>query len=320
MPPRRSARLAAAAAEPEPGSESDSVYYTDGGSDDGGEDEEEGEEGESDDDDDDDDADDDDDDDASDDDSSSSSSDSEASREEQTDWMRKVAADALMLYNPLESSSDDAARTPQVWRAIATKHARGVEPRSRPGAPAMRVRGVRTPQEVTYHYSRSAPASALAADHDLVAETRRRSGAAAASPIAAARKRRVVQRDDDYYNHDDADDADAAVAAADADAADADDAPSPSKPSVSDLLRRRESGLAARHASGRSRERVALASRFLPVHHDRLVDQARLRLLPIRPRSRCELHSLRTFSPGVRHSPPTPRCFQSPPSTAFNSN
>ena len=159
MPPRRSARLAAAAAEPEPGSESDSVYYTDGASDGGGEDEEEeedeGEEGASDDDDDDDasaDDDDDDDDDASDDDSSSSSSSgSEASREEQTDWMRKVAADALMLYNPLASSSGDAdAATPQVWRAVATKHARGVEPRSRPGPPAMRVRGVRTPQDVTY--------------------------------------------------------------------------------------------------------------------------------------------------------------------------
>ena len=29
-------------------------------------------------------------------------------------------------------------------------------------------------------------------------------------------------------------------------------------------------------------------------------------LVPIRPRWRCELHSLRTFSPGVRLSPPTP--------------
>ena len=27
--------------------------------------------------------------------------------------------------------------------------------------------------------------------------------------------------------------------------------------------------------------------------------------VPIRPRSRCELHSLRTFSPGVGFSPPT---------------
>ena len=36
-----------------------------------------------------------------------------------------------------------------------------------------------------------------------------------------------------------------------------------------------------------------------------------LTLVPIRPRSRCELHSLRTFSPGVRHSPPTIPRFQS---------
>jgi len=42
-------------------------------------------------------------------------------------------------------------------------------------------------------------------------------------------------------------------------------------------------------------------------------------LVPIRPRSRCELHSLRTFSPGVCFSPPiTPR-FRSPTTTPFNS-
>jgi tRNA (adenine-N(1)-)-methyltransferase non-catalytic subunit len=34
-------------------------------------------------------------------------------------------------------------------------------------------------------------------------------------------------------------------------------------------------------------------------------------LVPIRPRSRCELHSLRTFSPGVRLSPLAPRWFRS---------
>jgi hypothetical protein len=43
-------------------------------------------------------------------------------------------------------------------------------------------------------------------------------------------------------------------------------------------------------------------------------------LVPIRPRSRRELHSLRTFSsPGGRFSPPiTPR-FRSPTTTPFNS-
>ena len=42
-------------------------------------------------------------------------------------------------------------------------------------------------------------------------------------------------------------------------------------------------------------------------------------LVPIRPRSRCELHSLRTFfSPGASLRRPTPR-FQSLPSTPFNS-
>ena len=49
--------------------------------------------------------------------------------------------------------------------------------------------------------------------------------------------------------------------------------------------------------------------------------------VPIRPRSRCELHSLRTFSPGasLRQSPlafdpdDTPRRLSTPPLTPFNS-
>ena len=46
-----------------------------------------------------------------------------------------------------------------------------------------------------------------------------------------------------------------------------------------------------------------------------------LTLVPIRPRSRCELHSLRTFSPGARVSPPRVPRFQSRrASTPFNSS
>ena len=41
--------------------------------------------------------------------------------------------------------------------------------------------------------------------------------------------------------------------------------------------------------------------------------------VPIRPRSRCELHSLRTFSPGVRFSPRTPRFQSRHTSTPFDS-
>ena len=47
---------------------------------------------------------------------------------------------------------------------------------------------------------------------------------------------------------------------------------------------------------------------------DALLSQARPRsitLVPIRPRSRCELHSLRTFSPGRRSSPRVPRFLHS---------
>jgi hypothetical protein len=43
-------------------------------------------------------------------------------------------------------------------------------------------------------------------------------------------------------------------------------------------------------------------------------------LVPVRPRSRCELHSLRTFSPSARVSPPaTPRFRSRHTSTPFNS-
>jgi hypothetical protein len=45
-----------------------------------------------------------------------------------------------------------------------------------------------------------------------------------------------------------------------------------------------------------------------------------LTLVPIRPRSRGGRRSLRTFSGVSRVSPPTPRCFQSPPSVPFNAN
>ena len=54
-----------------------------------------------------------------------------------------------------------------------------------------------------------------------------------------------------------------------------------------------------RHAEygGKSRDEIKARSSIAPV--------------PIRPRRRCELHSLRTLSPGARFSPPiTPR-FQS---------
>ena len=40
--------------------------------------------------------------------------------------------------------------------------------------------------------------------------------------------------------------------------------------------------------------------------------RVRVTLVPVRPRRRGELHSLRTFSPGVRYSPPNPRWFQRP--------
>jgi hypothetical protein len=46
--------------------------------------------------------------------------------------------------------------------------------------------------------------------------------------------------------------------------------------------------------------------------------QVQVTLVPIRPRSRCELHSLRTFSPGGRLSAPTPRFRSRHASTPFN--
>ena len=54
----------------------------------------------------------------------------------------------------------------------------------------------------------------------------------------------------------------------------------------------------------------------ITAYGDRLLRRVVLTLVPIRPRSRGERRSLRTFA--RRFSPPIPR-FQSPPSTPFNS-
>jgi hypothetical protein len=53
--------------------------------------------------------------------------------------------------------------------------------------------------------------------------------------------------------------------------------------------------------------------------YDQKARSVLITLVPVRPLSRDERRFLRTFSPGVRHSPPTPRWFQYPPSTPLNS-
>jgi hypothetical protein len=50
-----------------------------------------------------------------------------------------------------------------------------------------------------------------------------------------------------------------------------------------------------------------------------VVRRVLLTLVPIRPRSRCELHSLRTISPGDRSSPLTPHFQSRHASMPFNS-
>jgi hypothetical protein len=54
-------------------------------------------------------------------------------------------------------------------------------------------------------------------------------------------------------------------------------------------------------------------------HAAKKAARSQLTLVSIRPRWRRELHSLRTFSPGVRLSPSIPR-FQSPTSSPFDSD
>jgi hypothetical protein len=89
---------------------------------------------------------------------------------------------------------------------------------------------------------------------------------------------------------------------------------------ASETSRAEELATLARKCDALHEARVAAESReqsarkALEAQHARHLEQLRrvfLTLVPIRPRSRGELHSLRTFSPGGRFSPPTTTRFQS---------